>query len=112
MVNKIIKDLAEKPIWHSNSFRGVIFIDPYGLEVSWETLEAIAKTKSFDVWYLFPISGVCRQASLDFKKMEEYKKKSLDKIFGTRDWQNAFYEKKEQPGLFETKESMERSSRS
>lgn len=106
--NKIIKDLAEKPIWQSNSFRGVIFIDPYGLEVSWETLESIAKTKSFDVWYLFPISGVCRQASLDFKKMEEYKKKSLDKIFGTRDWQNAFYEKKEQPGLFETKESMER----
>jgi three-Cys-motif partner protein len=106
--NKIITELAEKPIWDKNIFRGVVFIDPYGLEVSWETLEAIAKTKSFDVWYLFPISGVCRQASLDYKKMEEYKKESLDKIFGTRDWENAFYEKKEYPGLFETKESVER----
>lgn len=106
--NKIIKEVAQKRIWDSNKFRGVIFLDPYGLEVSWDTLEAIAETKSLDVWYLFPISGVCRQASLDFNKMEEYKKKSLDKLFGTRDWQNAFYEKKELPGLFDTKESVER----
>ena len=106
--NKIITDLANKPIWESNNFRGVIFIDPYGLEVSWETLEAIAKTKSFDIWYLFPISGVCRQAAKDYSKMEEYKKDALDKIFGTRNWQEAFYEEKHQPGLFETKESTER----
>lgn len=106
--NKVITELANKPIWDKNIFRGVIFIDPYGLEVSWKSLKAIAKTQSFDVWYLFPLSGVCRQASLDFKNMEEYKKDALDKLFGTREWENAFYEKRRQQGFFETKESVQR----
>ena len=75
--NTVITELASKPIWSCNKFRGVIFIDPYDMEVSWETLKAIVKTESFDVWYLFPISGVCRQAARDHTKMEEYKKKLL-----------------------------------
>ena len=103
--NKVITELASKPIWDNNKFRGVIFIDPYGMEVSWETLKAIVTTESFDVWYLFPISGVCRQAARDNKKMEEYKKEALDKLFGTREWENAFYEKRTQRGFFETTEN-------
>lgn len=103
--NTVITDLAKKPIWDCNKFRGVIFIDPYGMEVSWETLQAIVTTKSFDVWYLFPISGVCRQAARDHTKMEEYKKEALDKLFGTRDWESAFYKKVVQEGLFEKTES-------
>ena len=103
--NKVITELASKPIWYNNKFRGVIFIDPYGMEVSWETLNAIVTTESFDVWYLFPISGVCRQAARDNKKMEEYKKEALDKLFGTREWENAFYVKTTKRGLFETTEN-------
>lgn len=103
--NRVITELASKPIWDCNKFRGVIFIDPYGMEVSWETLKAIVTTESFDVWYLFPISGVCRQAALDHTKMEEYKKEALDKLFGTREWENAFYEKRTQRGFFETTEN-------
>ena len=103
--NTVITELASKPIWDCNKFRGVIFIDPYGMEVSWETLNAIVTTESFDVWYLFPISGVCRQAARDNKKMEEYKKEALDKLFGTREWENAFYVKTTKLGLFETTEN-------
>ncbi len=103
--NNVIADLASKSIWDCNKFRGVIFIDPYGMEVSWETLKAIKTTESFDIWYLFPISGVCRQAARDYSKMEEYKKKALDKLFGTRDWEKAFYQKVSQQGLWEDKEN-------
>ncbi len=106
--NTVIAELASKPIWDSNKFRGVIFIDPYGMEVSWETLKAIKMTESFDVWYLFPISGVCRQAARDYAKMEEYKKDALDKLFGTRDWEKAFYKKVSQQGLFEDTENIVR----
>lgn len=103
--NTVIADLASKQIWDCNKFRGVIFIDPYGMEVSWETLKAVQTTESFDIWYLFPISGVCRQAARDYSKMEEYKKEALDKLFGTRDWEKAFYQKISQRGLWEDKEN-------
>ena len=103
--NTVITELARKPIWDCNKFRGVIFSDPYGMEVSWETLKAIVTTESFDVWYLFPLSGVCRQAARDHTKMGEYKKEALDKLFGTREWENAFYEKITRRGLFEITEN-------
>lgn len=107
--NNVLTELSNKPIWDCNKFRGVIFIDPYGMEVSWDTLKAIVTTESFDVWYLFPISGVCRQASRNHSKMEEYKKEALDKLFGTREWESAFYKKITRQGLFETTETIERS---
>lgn len=106
--NTVIAKLASKPIWDCNKFRGVIFIDPYGMEVSWKTLKAIKMTESFDVWYLFPISAVCRQAARDYTKMEEYKKDALDKLFGTRDWEKAFYKKVSRQGLFEDTENIVR----
>ena len=103
--NNVLADLANKSIWDCNKFRGVIFLDPYGMEVSWKTLKAIGRTKSFDIWYLFPISGVCRQAARDYSKVEEYKKEALDKLFGTRDWEKAFYQKISQQCLWEDKEN-------
>lgn len=96
--NKVIQEIAKKPIWNSNKYRGVIFLDPYGNHVEWKTLEAISSTKSFDVWFLFPISGVYRQASHDFNKIENYKKENLNKMFGTASWENAFYKQSEQSG--------------
>ena len=98
--NEIIKNMAKKKIWNTDKYRGVIFLDPYGLEIDWHTLEAIADTKSFDVWFLFSISGVYRQASLDFDKMEQYKKEKLTRLFGTDDWEDTFYGTSKQKTLF------------
>jgi three-Cys-motif partner protein len=35
----------------SNS-RALLFIDPYGMDVNWKTIEVIAGTRKIDVWYL------------------------------------------------------------
>ncbi len=91
--NQIIQSIALKDCWKSSKYRGVIFLDPYGNEVEWETLKAIAATKSLDVWFLFPLSGVYRQASHDKAKLEKYKKESLNRMFGTDSWEAAFYKK-------------------
>ncbi len=92
--NRVLEDLIEKPRWRGTNYRGVIFLDPYGLQVNWTTLQAIRSTQSFDLWFLFPISGVCRQAAKNYDKMEEYKKECLDKIFETNEWFDAFYNQK------------------
>lgn len=106
--NKILEKAMNSSKWLSHKFRGVIFLDPYGLEIDWETLLAIASTKALDVWYLFSISGVVRQVSKDFEKMEGYKKDRLDRQFGTEEWRDAFYKKRKIPGLFELIESHKR----
>jgi three-Cys-motif partner protein len=45
--------------------RGVIFLDPFGNSVEWNTLESVIATKALDVWYLFPLAGVYRNAPRD-----------------------------------------------
>lgn len=79
--------------------RGVLFLDPYGMTVRWETLQTIAKTEALDVWYLFPLSAVYRQAAKDFDKVDEGKAAKLDAVLGTPDWRTVFYEKSGQDSL-------------
>ena len=45
--------------------RAVMFLDPYGMDVAWSTLEAIRKTEAIDVWYLVSLAGMFRQATHD-----------------------------------------------
>jgi hypothetical protein len=33
----------------------VLLLDPYGMHVEWETIEAVAKTKANDRWLLVPL---------------------------------------------------------
>jgi three-Cys-motif partner protein len=79
--------------------RGVLFVDPYGMAVTWSTLEKIAATRTLDVWYLFPLSGVYRQAAHDFDKVDQSKADSLDDVQGTQAWREHFYSADGQTGL-------------
>ena len=40
--------------------RAVILFDPFSISLHWKTLEAAAKTRHCDVWYLFPLGDVRR----------------------------------------------------
>jgi three-Cys-motif partner protein len=37
--------------------RAVLFLDPFGMQVSWDTLKAAAGTKCIDLWLLFPLGS-------------------------------------------------------
>ena len=49
--NNAIVALCKATDWRGT--RGVVFLDPYGLQVTWDTLVAIARTKALDVWVCF-----------------------------------------------------------
>ena len=34
--------------------RGVLFIDPFATQFEWASLVEVSRTKSLDIWYLFP----------------------------------------------------------
>jgi three-Cys-motif partner protein len=85
--------------------RAVVFLDPYGMQVEWNTITTLASTKGIDLWYLFPIATRLLTRDGD---MDEKWAKRLDILFGTPDWRSRFYPAQERETLFGLVESVER----
>lgn len=83
-----------------SSHRAVLFLDPYGMQVEWKTIEAIAKTKAIDLWVLFPVGiGVNRLLTKSGDIPQSWKRR-LDLLLGTKDWYEDFYRVESEPTLF------------
>ena len=82
------------------NLRSVVFLDPYGLQVNWSSLKALAATKRADVWCLAPMEGLIRQLSHDREKLNEDKADRLDAFLGTPDWRD-FYKASQGFGFVE-----------
>lgn len=100
--NTAIMRLCQSVDWKSR--RAVMFLDPFGMQVSWSTIEAIANTKAIDLWLLFPLGvAVNRLLKRDGQINESYRA-ILDNLFGTPAWYQQFYRTEVQAGLFGPKE--------
>tara|TARA_R110002110_G_scaffold415835_1_gene657189 strand:- start:17883 stop:18728 length:846 start_codon:yes stop_codon:yes gene_type:complete len=104
--NALVKKMLNEHDWQST--RAVLFLDPYGMEVEWETLKAIAETEAIDVWYLFSISGLFRNAALQYSAVDKGKEAILTRTLGTDEWKLALYEQHPQGGLFDTEPNLQR----
>src|SRR5690606_24688387 len=81
--------------------RAVVFLDPYGMQVEWETLQKIAQTKAIDLWVLIPLGqGVNRLLTKNGHPPEGFADR-LTRFFGTDDWKDAFYSTTAQDDLFD-----------
>lgn len=90
--------------------RAVVFLDPYGMNLYWDTLVEVARTKLADVWYLFPLSGMYRQAARDAADIDEDKAAALTRMLGTDAWRTEFYREKRQVSLFGEEPGFERTA--
>ena len=108
--NDFVRRLCERVPWQVRrdgikGMRGVIFLDPYGMEVEWKTVEAVANTMALDCWYFFPLSGLYRNAPHNSAKLDAAKQASLDRVLGTTDWRQKWYDHSVSPEtLFESEE--------
>ncbi len=89
--NKAIIELCKPEHWRPRKRRGVIFLDPFGLSVEWSTLEAIARTKALDLWYLFSLAGLYRNAPLSIDALEPDKRIAITRTLGAENWVADFY---------------------
>lgn len=97
--NEILPVLCRETDWRHT--RAVLFLDPFGMNVDWSTMEAVAGTKAIDVWILFPIGiGVNRLLTEKPESMSQDWKNRLDRFFGTSQWFKAFYRQDKQANLF------------
>jgi three-Cys-motif partner protein len=89
--NQKLKEMISVAPWtkkDSGMARGVVFLDPYALHVDWKTLQALASTLVFDVWYLFPIRDTIRQLAHDFRGIGP-KEAMLDRVLGP-EWRDLY----------------------
>ena len=94
--NDAVKKLCRTLPWSGSTkiprgMRAVMFLDPYGMEVNWNTIEAIASTQAIDLWYFFPLMGLYRQAPREIIAIDATKRTRLNNILGTNDWESAWY---------------------
>jgi three-Cys-motif partner protein len=83
-----------------SSHRAVLFLDPYGMQVEWKTIDAIAKTKAIDLWVLFPLGiGVNRLLKKSGHIPQSWRRR-LDLLLGTTNWYDEFYSVESEPTLF------------
>jgi len=94
----VLPSLLRRIDWKST--RGVLFLDPYGLQCTWDLVEQVARTRALDVFFLVSLSGLFRQAALSERKIDESKRAALTRFLGTEDWKTALYTR-EQQDLFD-----------
>lgn len=105
--NEYLLDRCNNYKWQNH--RAVLFLDPYGMQVGWETIKAIAKTEAIDLWYLFPLGiGLNRLLKKDHKSIPESWKLKITNILGTNEWENTFYNDVEVQTLFGNQTSKEK----
>jgi len=89
--NDALKSLIAANNWQST--RAVLFLDPYGMQLEWSTLEKVAATKAIDIWFLFSLAGLYRQATRRLADIDEHKRAALTRMFGSDAWEKELYPK-------------------
>ncbi|MGJ5134376.1 three-Cys-motif partner protein TcmP [Bradyrhizobium oligotrophicum] len=66
--------------------RGFVFLDPFGTQLSWATIEAIAKTGALQVIINFPLGIAINRILPKDGDLPDGWQMALDAFFGSPDW--------------------------
>jgi three-Cys-motif partner protein len=101
--NTVLPGWCAATDWKRN--RAVVFLDPYGMQVKWSTVQALGATGAVDLWLLFPIGQAVMRVLTRREPPPEEWANALDAFLGTTDWRQAFYSRSRQAPLFGEEES-------
>lgn len=96
--NAFLKRWCEATDWRA--CRAVVFLDPYGTEVDWSLIEAIAKTQAVDLWILFPLGVAVNRLLTRSSEPPAAWAQALTRILGTEAWRDVFYSRTMEQTLF------------
>lgn len=97
--NKFLKESvvnSPRVDWSVN--RAVVFLDPFGMQVPWDTIEALGKTGSIEIFLNFPVGMAIQRLLLRRGRFTSVQRKRLDDYFGSSEWYNILY--RQEPNLF------------
>jgi three-Cys-motif partner protein len=99
--NHVLSDLCGKN-WKNH--RAVLFLDPYGMQVPWKTIEVVAQTRAIDMWYLFPLGVAVNRLLKKDGQLDAITHQRLNELFGKDDWYPVFYNDIKEYELFGARE--------
>lgn len=96
--NAYLQTFCSRRNWKSH--RAILFLDPYGMQVQWATVKAIAETQAIDLWILFPLGVAVNRLLRKDGTINQSVRDRLDEVFGSEDWYDHFYQTTRVQGLF------------
>lgn len=97
--NIIIRTKVTPLIRYEHYNRGLIFLDPFGMDVEWLTIQEIADTRALEIFVNFPVMALNRTVlSNDPNALTEAQIERMNRFWGSPDWRDDIYE--EVPTLF------------
>ncbi len=97
--NEILCNEVISEVTYASKQRAFVFLDPYGLQVDWETVRELANTKTCDIFINFSVMGVTRLLPRD-QRPEGEVLEQLNKVMGSTNWLDQIYQPPRQLSLF------------
>jgi len=97
--NQWLLDLSRAMIDNKNSYAALVFLDPFGMQINWKSIESLRDTRT-DIWILIP-TGIIVNRLLD-RSCELKHSQKLQSFFGLEEEEiiKLFYQKSTQTTLF------------
>ncbi len=94
----LLRELVPQ-ITRESKQRALAFVDPYGLEVEWNTIVQLAEAETFDVFINFSMMGVTRLLERE-KLPSKDTLNLLNRLMGHTEWVDQIYQSPPQMSLF------------
>ncbi|MUL36832.1 three-Cys-motif partner protein TcmP [Gloeocapsopsis dulcis] len=88
--NEILCNEIVPHIPYSSKTRAFVFLDPYGLQVDWNTIRELANTETCDIFINFSVMGVTRLLPRD-QRPAPHVEEQINKVMGNTDWIEQIY---------------------
>jgi three-Cys-motif partner protein len=86
--------VANNPGINWRSHRAIVFLDPFGMQVRWDVIEDLAKTKAVEVFLNFPVGMAIQRLMLRRpERFTDARRRLLDEYLGSPDWFSEIYRK-------------------
>ena len=93
-----IQKFLDDPSVNRTKYRAVVFLDPFGMQVPWSVIEALAQTHKIEIILNLPVGTAIQRKLPRSGEFTEEQNRNLDAYFGSSDWKDVIYEKT--PNLF------------
>jgi three-Cys-motif partner protein len=87
--NRYLIDTIARVDWRK--WRAVVFLDPFGMQVPWKTISALAETKGVEVYLNFPVGMSIQRLLKRSASFSEKERRKLDDYLGDPSWFEAVY---------------------
>jgi len=89
--NEYLRDTLVPRSW--KQWRGLVFLDPFGMQVPWTTIELLAKTKAIEVFINFPVGMAIQRLLRRDARFSNEQRARIDLYLGSPNWFDVVYQK-------------------